>query len=107
MKGTNMNSIAIATLAAGGLTAATLGFAGPALAVPTGPSTVEDTVHSLQAQGYTVIVNKVGASPLDQCSLTGLRPGQTYTRTDSGTPGAGNTVSTTITGKTVFLDAAC
>ena len=31
-------------------------------------------------------------------------PGQTYSRTDSGVPGAGNDIVTTVTGKTVYVD---
>ncbi|CAN5143864.1 hypothetical protein BH09ACT8_BH09ACT8_08550 [soil metagenome] len=102
-----MNTTMIATLVAGGLTAATLAFAGPALAAPTGPGTVQGTVNSLQAQGYKVIVNKLGASPPAQCTVSALRPGQTYSRTDSGLPGAGKTISTTVTDKTVYLDVTC
>jgi len=43
----------------------------------------------------------------DQCTVAAVRPGQTYSRTDSGTPGAQDDVHTTVTGKTVFVDLAC
>jgi hypothetical protein len=33
-----------------------------------------------------------------------VRPGQTYSRTDSGVPGAGNDIYTTVTDKTVYVD---
>jgi hypothetical protein len=108
-----MSNTKMATLIATGAVATvlglgSLGLAGPALAaVPSSPGTAQDTVDLLQARGYTVIVNKVGAAPLDQCTPTALRPGQTYSRTDSGAPGAGKTISTTITGKTVYLTVAC
>jgi hypothetical protein len=103
-----MSNIKMATLIAAGAVAAALGLAGPALAtVPSGPGTAQDTVNLLQAQGNTVIVNKVGAAPLDQCTPTGLRPGHTYSRTDSGAPGAGKTITTTVTGKTVYLTVTC
>jgi hypothetical protein len=103
-----MSNIKMATLIAAGALATALGLAGPALAtVPSGPGTAQHTVNLLQAQGYTVIVNKVGAAPLDQCTPTGLRPGHTYSRTDSGAPGAGKTITTTVTGKTVYLTVTC
>jgi hypothetical protein len=108
-----MSNNKMATLIAAGAVATalglgSLGLADPALAtVPSGPGTARDTVNLLQAQGYTVIVNKVGAAPLDQCTPTGLRPGHTYSRTDSGAPGAGKTITTTVTGKTVYLTVTC
>jgi hypothetical protein len=36
--------------------------------------------------------------------VVAVRPGQTYSRTDSGVPGAGNDISTTVTNKTVYVD---
>jgi hypothetical protein len=102
-----MKRFAFATLAAGSLVAAALGLAAPTVAAPTGPGTVQDTVNSLQASGYDVIVSKVGNAPLEQCTVTAVRPGQTYSRTDSGVPGAGNDIVTTVTDKTVYVDVRC
>ena len=79
----------------------------PAAAAPSGPGTVQDTVNSLQASGYQVIVSKVGNAPLEKCTVTAVRPGQTYSRTDSGVPGAGNDVVTTVTNQTVYVDVRC
>jgi hypothetical protein len=87
---------------AGGLTAAVLGMAAPAAAAPTGPGNAQETISQLQADGYNVIVNRVGATPLDQATVVAVRPGQTYSRTDSGNPG--DSFGTTITGKTVYVD---
>jgi hypothetical protein len=93
-----------ATLIASGLTAAVLGLATPAQAAPTGPGNAQDTINSLQAQGYNVVVNKLGTAPLDQSTVVAVRPGQTYSRTDSRAPGAGTDLITTITDKTVYVD---
>jgi hypothetical protein len=49
-------------------------------------------------------VNRVGNAPLDQATVVAVRPGQTYSRTDSGVPGAGNDIYTTVTNKTVYID---
>jgi hypothetical protein len=106
-KGTTMKSLVITTLAAGALSAAALGLAGAANAAPSGPSTVQATVSQLQSQGYQVIVNRVGTAPLDQCTISGVRPGQTYSRTDSGVPGAGSAIVTTVTNKSVYVDVTC
>lgn len=66
----------------------------------------QDTIRALQAQGYNVIVNKLGTAPLNQSSVIAVRPGQSFTRTDSGVPGAGNDIMTTVTGRTVYVDVA-
>ena len=55
-----------------------------------------------QADGYNVIVNRVGATPLEQATVVAVRPGQTYSRTDSGNPG--DSLATTVTSKTVYVD---
>ena len=61
---TNMKKFGFATIAASGLAAAILGLAAPADAAPTGPGNAQDTVNALQAEGYHVIVNKLGSAPL-------------------------------------------
>ena len=102
-----MNKFPITALTASVLSAAGLTLAATAVAAPTGPSSVDQTVNQLKADGYTVIVNKVGAASVNRCTVSAVRPGQTYSRTDSGTPGAQDDVHTIVTGKTVFVDLAC
>ncbi|MGX9792461.1 hypothetical protein [Mycobacterium sp. MMS18-G62] len=97
-----MKKFGFATILAGGLTAAVVGLAAPASAAPTGPGNAQDTISKLQADGYNVIVNHIGSTPLDQATVVAVRPGQTYSRTDSGTPG--DSFGTTVTDKTVFVD---
>ena len=97
-----MKKFGFASMLAGGLAATVLGLAAPAGAAPTGPGNAQDTINRLQADGYSVIVNRIGATPLDQATVVAVRPGQTYSRTDSGTPG--DSFGTTITGKTVYVD---
>ena len=99
-----MKKLGIATAMVAGAGAAIIGLAAPAAAAPTGPGSAEQTINELQAQGYTVIVNRLGTGPLDQAAVVAVRPGQTYSRTDTGVPGAGNDIYTTVTGKTVFVD---
>ena len=73
-----MNKLPITALTAGALSAAALTLAAAAAAAPSGPSSVDQTVNQLKADGYTVFVNKVGAAPVDQCTVAAVRPGQTY-----------------------------
>ena len=86
------------------MTSAAMAFAGAAAAAPTGPSQVDDTVRTLEASGYNVIINRSGAAPLSQCTVNAVRPGQTHSTTDSR---GGSSINTTITSKTVYVDVAC
>jgi hypothetical protein len=104
-----MKSLTMTAVAAGVMAAAALGFAGPAIAAPAGPDAV-GTLNDLKEQGFNVIVNKTGNSPLDQCAVSEVRPGQTYTRMESEVPGPddrGVGIVTTVLAKTVYLDVAC
>jgi hypothetical protein len=107
LKGTTMKNLVITTLGAGALCAAGLGLAGAAGAAPSGSSGADATVSQLKSQGYNVIVNRVGTAPLAQCTVEAVRPGQTFFRKDSGVPGAGGDIVTTITDKTIYVDVAC
>lgn len=102
-----MRKVTFATIATAGLATATLGLASPVLAAPSEVAAVQDTVNSLRAQGYTVIMNKVGNGPLSQCRVSAVRPGQTYSRSDSGVPGAMMDYTTTIVGRTVYVEVTC
>jgi hypothetical protein len=86
------------------LTSASLTLAAAAAAAPTGPSQVDETVRTLEASGYNVIINRSGAAPLSQCTVSTVRPGQTYSTTDSR---GGSSIHTTITSKTVYVDVTC
>jgi hypothetical protein len=82
-------------------------LAGEADGAPSGPVTAAGTVSALEAEGFHVIVNRTGAAPLDQCAVNSVRPGQTFARADSGAPGAGGSIVTTVTSKTVYVDIVC
>jgi hypothetical protein len=99
-----MNKYAISGIVAGAMTATVLGLAGVANAAPTGPSRVDDTVRTLEASGYHVIVNRSGAAPLASCTVESIRPGQTFSTIDSRGGGSPNE---TILSKTVLVDVAC
>jgi hypothetical protein len=101
-----MKKLLVTSLAAGALASAALGLAGTATAAPAGPSPVDTTVSQLRAQGFDVIVSRVDTAA-DQCTLRAVRPGHTFSRTDSGAPGADDDLVTTVTSKTVYVDVAC
>jgi hypothetical protein len=97
-----MKKLACAAAVTGALAAVVL--AAPATAAPAGVGTAQDTIRTLQAQGYHVIVNKLGTAPLERSTVVAVRPGQTYSRTDSGF--AGDDLTTVITGKTIYVDVS-
>jgi len=99
-----MKKLAIITLTAAGICAATIGLAAPASAAPSGSGSVQDTVDSLQANGYKVIINKTGAAPLDQCTVTSIRPGQ---KVAQPTTRDGGDVVQHVLYTTVYMDVRC
>jgi hypothetical protein len=106
-EGTKMRKVTFATIAAAGLAGVTFGLASPASAAPTDTGTAQDTINRLQAQGFSVIVNKTGNAPLSQCAVSAVKPGHTYSRTDSGVPGAMNDYTETVVSKTVNVYLSC
>jgi hypothetical protein len=100
----NTRFIIATTFAAG---AATLMLAAPAGAAPEGPRDVDALVMQLQQAGNTVIVNRTGNQALSGCTVTGVRAGHTYSRYDSGYPGAQADPMSQVVGMTVYVDALC
>ncbi|WP_123028824.1 hypothetical protein [Mycolicibacterium stellerae] len=99
-----MKNYMMTGLIGAGMTAATLALAGAATAAPTGPTQVEETVKTLEASGYNVVLNRTGAAPLSSCTVKEVRPGQTHKTFDSR---GSSTPSETIVAETVYVDLAC
>jgi hypothetical protein len=99
-----MRKFAIGAVVVCGVAAATLALAAPVLAAPTGAASAADTVNELQANGYKVILNKVGGAPLSQCTVTSIRPGQQIT--EPVTAGGGN-LTDKVLFTTVFVTTNC
>lgn len=100
----HLKNSAVAAAGVGALVFAGIALAGTAAAAPTGPSTVEQTVSTLRASGYNVVMNRTGGAPMAQCTVTGVRPGQTHSTTDTR---GGSSLVTTVTAQTVYVDVAC
>jgi hypothetical protein len=101
-----MKHILFTSVTAGSLAFAALGLAATAAAAPSGPSPVDATLSQLRAQGFQVIVSRVDTAAVD-CTVSAVRPGQTFSRTDSGVPGRDGDLVTTVTNKTVYVDLVC
>lgn len=95
------------TIAAAVAVAAGIACAASANAASSGNQNADALVMQLQAQGNTVVVNRTGSHPLSECTVTSVRPGQTYTRYDSGYPGAQNDPMTQVVSMTVYVNAQC
>ncbi|SEH51128.1 hypothetical protein SAMN04489835_0751 [Mycolicibacterium rutilum] len=100
----------VATIAA--TTGLALATAAGAAAAPSGAGPADQTLNKLRADGYNVIISRTGTGAIDQCTVTEVRPGQTYSRTDSGVPGhllgtPGPNIATTVTNKTALVTLAC
>lgn len=104
-----MKNLIVTSLTAAALAATALGLTVTANAAPAGPGSVDATINELRAQGFDVIVNRTGTAPQEQCIVSAVRPGQTFSRSDtgSGLPGSAFDIVTTVTGKTVYVDIVC
>jgi hypothetical protein len=74
-------------LVASGLAALIVGLAAPADAAPRGGESAQQTINSLMAEGYKVIINKVGTTPLDEATVVAVRPGRPVTQTVTDSDG--------------------
>jgi hypothetical protein len=99
-----MKKFAIPAFVAGAMMTSVLGATAIAAAAPSGSSSVDDTVRTLEASGYTVIVNRSGTAPSSSCTVASIQPGQTYSTVDSR---GSSSPSETILSKTVRVDLAC
>ncbi|BBY85083.1 hypothetical protein [Mycolicibacterium tokaiense] len=78
-----MTKFGFATTIATAATAALIGLAAPAMAAPTGAGNAQDTISSLQDQGYKVIVNRLSTAPLAEASVVSVGEGPTFSHTNS------------------------
>lgn len=99
-----MKMTTAATIVLSGIATFMIASAQPATAAPTGPGTVQDTVSKLESNGYKVILNKVGSAPLDQCTVTGVRPGRDVTEYRQNRR---DQLVERVLYTTVYVDASC
>jgi hypothetical protein len=107
-KAKTMKKFLSSFLAVGVLAAAALGLPATASSAPAGPSSIDVTVDELRAQGFDVVVSRIGDGPQEQCTLGSVRPGHEYSRTVSGIPGEpGDALESVVLSKTVYVDVLC
>jgi hypothetical protein len=98
MEAEEMKRFSFATIAASALAAVAIGLATPADAAPSDTRSAQDTINSLEASGYKVILNKLSDRPLEQASVVSIRPGRAVTQrvTGSGGDSVDKVVYTTV-----------
>lgn len=105
ISGTIFKRLAIALLIA----ASGLSLAAPAVAAPATPHaqpTAQATIDELKADGYRVILNKVGNGPMDRCTVTAVRKGTPVKHSWIQRGPAGN-VNNLVRYTTVYVDLMC
>jgi hypothetical protein len=99
-----MKKFGFAAAVASGLAAALIGLGTPAQAAPSGTANAQDTISQLEAEGFTVIVNRLGNTPLDKATVVAIRRGQSFSFMDSGFPAPGDDVVNAVVKKVVYVD---
>ena len=103
MKAPQINRLTLSTIAAGAFVALAMALPAGAQAAPSGIGSAQDTVNELEDNGFKVVLNKMGAGPLDHCTVDSVRPGETVIRPIQT---GGELVNQTVY-QTVYLTAKC
>jgi len=80
---------------------------GLAAAQPTGSSGAQATIRQLEAEGYDVIVDRVGSGPDDACIVTDVRHPQTLTQTIVMGHDHNRDVVTVVVSKSIHVTLNC
>lgn len=98
-----MKNFGFATLAATALTAGALGLAAPALAAPSGSGNAQDTISSLEEQGYQVIVNRMSTAPVSEANVVSVGEGPAFSH-NVAADGSSSDYSVPVTTRTVYVN---
>ena len=81
--------------------------AGLATAEPTQVGNAYETIGLLEADGYNVIVDRVGNAPIDQCIVTSVRNPQQQTRTFWVDEGKHRRLITVVVSRSINVTLNC
>jgi hypothetical protein len=70
-----MKKTTLSAVAATAMAAVAMSMTAPAVAAPTGRESAQQMIEALEAQGHTVITNRVGNTPLAPATVTAGRLG--------------------------------
>jgi hypothetical protein len=103
VKAPQISRSTLAAFMAGAFIALALGLSPGAQAAPSSIGSAEDIANELEDNGFKVVLNKMGAGPLDRCTVDSVRPGETVT----GPVQNGAALVNQIVYQTVYLTAKC
>ncbi|BBX29670.1 hypothetical protein GCM10009632_26140 [Mycolicibacterium alvei] len=90
---------------------AVFGVVGASSAVASADETAQQTISRLEAEGYTVTIDKIGTAPLDQCVVTDVRNPQHISQlmpyVGPGLGGNNRILLPTTTSQTVSVSLNC
>lgn len=81
--------------------------AGAAVAQPVTQGDAIRTIGLLEAEGYNVVIDRVGSGPLDQCVVTSVRNPQEVTQTFVVGEGKRREVITVVVSKSITVSLNC
>jgi hypothetical protein len=81
--------------------------AGLAIAEPPAVGNAYSTIGLLEADGYNVIIDRVGSAPLDQCFVTSVRNPQTQTKTFWVGKGKDRELVTVVVSRSITVSLNC
>jgi hypothetical protein len=93
-----------ATVTAGAFAAGLLALATPVMAAPSGVGTAEETISSLESEGYDVIVNRLSEAPLDRANVVSVGRGQTFLHSVTGATNNDNKLYGPVPRNTVYVN---
>lgn len=98
--------IATSVVIASTLAAVVWGAAVPARAATKDPSSAQETISELEAQGIRPILNKVGNAPIELCTVIAVRQGTAVKHSWVQRGPTGN-VNNLVRYKTAYVDLMC
>lgn len=99
-----MREAAGAVLLAAGVIAAP---AGVAVAQPVAAGSALQTIGLLEADGYNVVIDRVGSAPIDQCIVTSVRNPKTVTQTFWVGSGKDRELVTVVVSRSITVSLNC
>jgi hypothetical protein len=81
--------------------------AGAAAAQPAQPGNAQHTIGELEAQGYDVVIDRVGSAPINQCIVTSVRNPKEVTQTIPVGDGLDRDLITVIVSRSISVSLNC
>ena len=81
--------------------------AGMAVAQPVEAGNAQQTIGLLEAEGFDVVIDRVGSAPISECIVTSVRNPQTVTRTIWVGKGRDREAVTVVVSRSITVSLNC